>query len=168
VQNYKSTKTYRKKMLFRQINKFVIAALFYAASGSPAVADQVTINTRFGIIKSNQNQLLSLKGKPISPEVEIFSQSYVIATFKLAKSDVILVSQAAGNACPGQYLYITIDADDARVTPTFGTCYDDEINPVKIGDSTIAFSMKKAPGKGSVRYIYENGVVFENGKPIKQ
>lgn len=144
----------------------LIAALMIGAYYGSAVAEPVTINTRFGSIKNNSDDLLEFKGKLLKPDVAVVSSAYVVATFKLASSDVVLVSQAAGNACPGQYVYVTIDADAAKVSPTFGTCYDEQIKPVQVGES-VAFAMKKVKGKGSVRYIYERGIVFEDGKPLK-
>ena len=152
--------------MIRVLRKCSVAALLGAAFITGAFADPVTINTRFGAVKNNADDLLEFKGKVLKPEVSVPSAAYVVNTFKLASSDVVLVSQAAGNACPGQYVYVTIDATSAKVSPTFGTCYDDPVEPVLAGES-IAFAMKKTKGKGSVRYIYERGVIFEDGKPIK-
>lgn len=144
-----------------------IAALLGAAFVCNAFADPVNISTRFGAIKNNADDLLEFKGKVLKPDVVVPSSAYVVNTYRLASSDVVLISQAAGNACPGQYVYVTVDATSAKVSPTFGTCYDDAIEPVLAGES-IAFAMKKVKGKGSVRYIYERGVIFEDGKPVKQ
>lgn len=131
-----------------------------------ALADEVRIPTRFGELKTNADGDLQFKGKVVLPTVTLFSQAYVLSTYKLESADVVFLSQAAGNACPGQFAYVTVTAQEAKATPAFGTCNDDDIKPVQIGE-TIAFSMKKMGGKGSVRYIYERGVVFENGKPVK-
>lgn len=136
------------------------------ALASQAMADPVTINTRFGPLKNNSEDTIEFKGKVVVPEITVPSTAYVVGTYKLASGDVVLVQQPAGNACPGQYNFISVDATGAKASPTFGTCYDDEIKPTQVGD-TIAFSMKKRGGKGSVRYIFERGVVFENGQPVK-
>lgn len=145
----------------------IAAATFLILSANAyAQADDITISTRFGILKSNADNELQFKGKTIVPAITLLSSVYVLSTFKLGASDVVFVSQAAGNACPGQFAFVTVSAEGARATPTFGTCYDDEVKPVQIGE-TIAFSMKKMGGKGSSRYIYERGIVFENGKPVQ-
>lgn len=131
-----------------------------------AYADPTTISTRFGPIKNNADNLLEYRGKTLKPEVFVPSAAYVVRTFKLSGSDVILVNQAAGNTCPGQYTYVTVDATSVKVSPTFGTCNGDIVEPVQI-DESIAFSMKKLGGKGTSRYIYERGIIFEDGKPVK-
>lgn len=143
-----------------------ISALLAAAFVCNAVADPVSISTRFGEVKNNADDLLEFKGKVLKPEIMVLSSAYVVNTYRLASSDVVLISQAAGNACPGRYVYVTVDATSARVSPTFGTCYDEITEPVMAGES-IAFAMKKVKGKGSVRYIYERGVIFEDGNPVK-
>ncbi len=144
----------------------LVIAMSLLALVNAASADPVSIPTRFGAITTNADAQLTHKGKALVPDVTIFSPTAVVQTFRLPSSDVVLVSQAAGTACPGQYVFVSVDATGARVSPTFGTCYDDPVQPTLVGES-IAFSMKKMRGKGSARYIYERGVVFEDGKPLK-
>jgi hypothetical protein len=153
-------------MLYRHSKNALLALALLAASASSALADDVSVQTRFGVLKTNPDGDFQFKGKSVAPAVNVVTSSYVLATYKLGTSDVVFVSQAAGNACPGQYAFIVVTADGARATPTFGTCYDDDVKPTQVGES-IAFSMKKMGGKGSVRYVYERGVVFENGKPVQ-
>jgi hypothetical protein len=150
----------------RSSSRFPAVLVVSLALAGSAVAEPVSINTRFGPIKTGADDLIQFKGKTLKPDVAVPSSAYVVATFKLSSSDVVLVSQAAGNACPGMYAYITVNATSANVSPTFGTCYDETVDPVQVGES-IAFSMKKIKGKGSVRYMYERGVIFEDGKPLK-
>lgn len=148
--------------------KTVLAATFaiLVSHSLNVLADEVKIPTRFGELKTNPDGDLQFKGKTVSPTVTLFCQAYVLSTYRLESADVVFVSQAAGNACPGQFSYVTVTAQEAKATPVFGTCYDDDIKPVQVGE-TIAFSMKKMGGNGAVRYIYERGVVFENGRPVK-
>ena len=150
-------------MFFRTL----VMTLAIIASGTAcAESDTVTIPTRFGELKTNADRLLQFKDKVLAPELAVLSNAYVLSTYKLDGADVVFISQAAGNACPGQFVFVTVSKEGAKATPTFGTCYDDEVKPTMVGQS-IAFSMKKMGGKGSSRYIYERGVVFENGKPVK-
>ena len=149
-----------------QIKNFLAIACFAAASVSQAQSEEVKIPTRFGEMKTNKNGDLQFKGKTITPTVNLVSSAYVIATYKLATSDVVLVSQAAGNTCPGQFAYITVTTEVARATPAFGTCYDDGVKPVQNGEA-LTFTMKNIGNKGSSKYTYEKGVVTENGKPLK-
>lgn len=145
--------------------KVSFLALILAGISSLAVAEDVSIQTRFGVLKTNDMEL-RFQGKPVAPAVTFPSSAYVLATYKLGSSDVVFLSQPAGNACPGQFAFVVVTAEGAKATPSFGTCFDDEVKPVQTGE-TIAFSMKNLGGKGSKRYIYERGVVFENGKPVK-
>lgn len=150
-------------MFFRTL---VMTFAIIVSGTACAESDTVTIPTRFGSLTTNADALLLFKSKVINPELAVLSNAYVLSTYKLDGTDVVLISQAAGTACPGQYVFVTVSKDGAKATPTFGTCYDDEVKPTVI-DQSIAFSMKKMGGKGSSRYIYERGVVFENGKPVK-
>ena len=144
----------------------ILVALAIVVAHASAQADSVAIPTRFGELKTNADGDLLFKGKGLSSTVNIPSSAYVISTYKLQASDVVLISQAAGNACPGQFVFVSVSAEGAKTSPVFGTCYDDEVKPVQAGES-ISFTMKKSGGKGSVRYVYERSVVLENGKPVK-
>lgn len=137
-----------------------------ALAAAPACADEVTVQTRFGVLKTNAYGDFQFQGKTVAPAVNVMSSAYVISSYQLRTSDVVFVSQAEGNLCPGRFTYIAVTERGARATPTFGTCYDDDVTPVQAGES-IAFSMKKMGGKGSVRYTYERGIVFENGKQVR-
>ena len=128
--------------------------------------EAVKIPTRFGELRTNADGEFQFKGKSVVPIVSIPSAAYVVSSFKLESSDVVLVSQASGTACPGQFVFVTVAAEGAKASPTFGTCYDDDVKLTQVGQ-TIAFSMRNLKGKGSTRYIYERGVVFEDGKPVK-
>ena len=112
---------------------------------------EVTLKTRYGILKTNESFELMYKGKPI-PGAYLPSTAYLAGEFKLSESDLLLIS-GGGNACPGHYVYVTIDKAGARATPSFGTCYDEMTTPVQQGD-VIAFSMPKLSRKGTSRYIY--------------
>ena len=149
-----------------QTKHFVAVAFIAAMSICHAQSDQVRIPTKFGEMRTNENGDLQFKGKTIAPTVNLPSSAYVIATYKLPASDVVLVSQPAGNACPGQYAYITVSPEAARATPTFGTCYDEDVKPVLNGES-LSFTMRNVGSKGSSKYVYEKGIVTENGKPVK-
>lgn len=152
--------------MFQSPFKNALIAISIIAASTPALAENISIKTRFGTLTTDSNFQVQYNGKKLSPAVDIVSSAYILSTYKLKNSDVILVSQADGNACPGQYAFIVVTADGAHATPPFGTCYDDDIKPTRSGES-ISFSMKKLEGKGSVQYKYERGTVFENGKPVR-
>lgn len=144
-----------------------IATLVFTNIGL-AQSDEVNIPTRFGELKANKDGDIQFKGKTVLPKVNVVDFSFdVKSNNKLTNSDVILVSQGTGNTCPGQFAYITVTADGAKATPTFGTCYDDYfVQPVQNGE-ILTLTMKNLGGKGTSKYVYEKGVVTKNGKPVK-
>lgn len=137
-----------------------------AALLSFGAAAQVSIPTRFGALSTNKDDALTFKGRVLAPEVAVPSEAYVIQTFAMQGSDVVLVTQAAGSACPGQYVFVTVTSTSAAVSPVFGTCYDDMSQPVLQGQ-VISFTQPKVKGKGVVKFTYTAGTVYEDGKPVK-
>lgn len=130
---------------------------------STASADEiVTVPTRFGSLKSNADGEMIFKGKKVVPRVMLGKYTgRVISTFKLGNTAVVLVAQPSGNACPGNFTFVTVTSNSATATLPFGTCYDDdEIKPVVEGN-TIVFSMKRLEGKGNTKYTYRSGIVSE-------
>jgi hypothetical protein len=128
--------------------------------------EPVSIPTRFGELKTDSEGVLQFNGRPITPELGLFIGDEAVATYKLDSSDVVLIHVQGGTSCPGRFVFVTVSQQEAKVTPYFGTCYDEDIAPQQIGQ-TIAFSMKKIGGRGLSRYVYKQGLVFEDGKPVK-
>lgn len=139
---------------------------FVAAAISLGAAAQVSIPTRYGALTTNKDDALSFKGRVLAPEVTVPSSAYVIQTFAMQDSDVLLISQAGGSACPGQFTFVTLTSSVASVSPTFGTCHDDVSEPILQGQ-VISFTQPKVKGKGLVKFTYTAGAVYQDGKPVK-
>lgn len=143
---------------------FALVAVITTSISSGAVSQEVDpIDTRFGRLTSNSDGLLSFGGKVVESEVTyLYSAAYTpIRKFKIGSADIILFQQAHGNACPGNFAFVTVTEFGAKATEGFGTCYDFEIEPYQSGES-ILFSMPNLGGKGKSTFIYHDGVVYKN------
>lgn len=88
--------------------------------------------------------------------------------YSVGDSDVVLaMDNSGGTACPVQYFFITVTgkANTAQLSPEFGTCSDLAKPSQKA--TKIMVMMPNMTGKGTSKYVYENGVVTENGKVVK-
>lgn len=142
--------------------------LLVFASGYSAAADSTSFSTRYGTLAFGADEVLAFNGQPISPEVkyDMLAMETPVARFSIGASDVFLFQQPQGNSCPGNFVFVTVAANGARATNKFGTCYDDNTQPVLSGDS-ISFSMPNLGGRGKSIFVYKAGVVTQNGRPIK-
>jgi len=146
---------------------FVSAALcvFYITS---ALADDKTAVIRGGklsIVGEINEPKLLLNGKKIL-EPETFSLD-IVRTFAIGETDVVLVmDNSGGTACPVQYFFVTVTLQGtAKLSPEFGTCSD--LAKSTQSGSKISVTMPKMTGLGNAKYVYFNGSITENGKPIK-
>jgi hypothetical protein len=143
-------------------------ALLAGAGAHLNAADATSFPTRYGTLAFNGAGVLAFKGRPVSPEVsyEKFAMETPMARFSLGASDVFLFHQPQGNSCPGNFVYVSVGPGGATATKPFGTCFDDNTQPVQSGDS-ITFSMPGMGGKGKSVFVYKAGVVTENGARIR-
>ncbi len=135
------------------------------------------VPTRFGPLKINDENVLLYKNRPLSPEIQGNNSLSVIGKYQLGNSDVILIQDNGGTACPAQLYFVTTSASGVKASPAFGTCTD--LIDVKPADDSVYVSMpgfmgpfepKAAQRKAAKEkhvYIYKAGEVTENGKPIK-
>jgi hypothetical protein len=143
----------------------------------PAAAGQDELSTRHGKLSTSTDNVLLFNGKPVKPEVQGNNSLSFVEKFQLGNTDVVLVQDNGGSACPAQYHFVTVAASGIRVSPSFGSCSDlAEVS--RKGDQILVsmpgfvgpFESKAAQAKAARRkhvFVYANGVVTENGKPIK-
>ena len=81
-------------------------------------------DTRFGKLAVNQDNVLTFKGKPVSPKVEGNVSLTILDVQQIGKDDVALVRIAGGAACPALFHFVALNAQGVRVSPEFGTCSD--------------------------------------------
>lgn len=111
-----------------------------------------------------KESILSFNGKNIPVDEDTMYLS-VQGKYNLLNKDVVLFSQGAGgNACPATYFFVTVDQGVAKKSSVFGTCSD--IPKISPQLSQIVVVMPSMQGKKTT-YVYKNGEVTENGKPVK-
>lgn len=124
--------------------------------------------TRYGMVSVREDDnLLLFKGKPVIPAIEGNSGLSIVADFQVGQSDVLLLQDTGGSACPAMFRFITVNASGLRASPEFGTC-SDIIYPsmdAKSGAITVAMIGSKAMTK--TVFQYSNGQVMLNGKIVR-
>jgi hypothetical protein len=124
--------------------------------------------TRYGMVSvREEDNLLLFKGKPVTPAVEGNSGLSIVADYQVGQSDVLLLQDTGGSACPAMFRFITVNAAGLRASPEFGTC-SDIIYPsmdAKSGAITVAMIGSKAMTKTA--FQYSNGQVMLNGKIVR-
>lgn len=144
------------------------------------------IQTRFGELSATEDMfseaILLLNGQAIQPTVKSNNHFSFIKIFQIGAADIVLLQDNGGTGCPAQYRFITLSGDDITVSPTFGSCSDlikTRQNRQQIVVTMPAFrtyeewlqmskvERRRLDAQAAV-YIYENGIVYESGKPIKQ
>lgn len=163
-------------MPFHTLLNVIMASLVIALGASSAGAIEIksdadkgtsTLQTRYGVIKVNAQGAVYFNDKRIQKlALPNAKSSDFIDLFEMSSSDVILMSQAANKTCPGRYTFLRVNKDKVSVTPTFGTCSEEALQPLKNGDK-ISFSMRNVKRKGYSTYVYENGVLLVNGTVAK-
>ena len=120
---------------------------------------------------------LLFNGKPLDPTVQGTNRLIVSETYQLGSSQLALIAEQGGEACPTQLWLVESDGKTAKATPKFGTC-SDAYDPKKTGDS-ITITMpgfqgpanpKAAQAKAAKErhvFVYKAGTLTEDGKPVK-
>jgi len=136
------------------------------------------VKTRYGVVSVSDDNLLLYRGKPVAPAVEGNSGLSIVASYELGKSDVLLLQNTGGSACPALFRFVTVGPAGVRPTPEFGTC-SDIIFPTTDGKTGISVAMvgfagpfeseavQKKAGMTKKVFQYANGQIVENGRPIK-
>ncbi|MCX7255929.1 MAG: hypothetical protein NTZ64_04125, partial [Polaromonas sp.] len=138
------------------------------------------LKTRYGVVSvREEGNLLLFKGKPVAPAIEGNSSLAIVANYEIGQSDVLLLQNTGGTACPALFRFITVSAAGLRTTPEFGSC-SDIIYPTwdaKTATITITTNGFRGPFEPEADkqkaymtktvFRFANGQVTENGKPLK-
>ena len=133
--------------------------------------------TRFGLVSVREDDMrLLFKGKPVTPAIEGNSSLSIVAHYEIGQSDVLLLQNTGGTACPALFRFITVSATGLRATPEFGSC-SDIIYPTldsKTGTVTVAMNGFRGPFEAEADkqkaymsktvFRFAKGQVTENGK----
>jgi hypothetical protein len=141
-----------------------------------AAASDEDLKTRFGELTTNDDNVLLFKGKPISPQVRAPNGISTVEKFEIDASDVLLLVEHGGTACPAKFWFVSVSADSAKATSRFGTC-SDQFRTSRTG-GTITVTMpgflgpfEPAPARAKAAkerhvFTFSNGLLTENGKPV--
>lgn len=136
------------------------AAMLCVMSLSQAESLKVTS----GVFEMNE-QTLTFNGKKVAVSEDAMS-FHVEGNYKVKDTEVVLFFQpTGGNGCPGTYFFVTVDKTGAKKSAMFGTCSD--LVKVKQSANNLIVTMPNMNGKGLSKYIYDGGLVTENGKLLK-
>lgn len=150
--------------------KFAVLIISTSLAVSSALAENIP--TRFGPLKINDENILLFKNRPLKPEVQGNNSLSVVGIYQLGNSDVVLVQDNGGTACPAQFYFVTVSTSGAKATSAFGTCSDtieakqtaDSISvtmPGLMGPFESKAAQKKAAKEKHV-YVFKDGVLNEN------
>lgn len=153
----------------------VLAAALLAVFGNGALAQSepaYRVATRFGELSVRRDEVLRFNERPLEPLLKGNNGLYVGNPFVIGESDVVLVTDVGGTACPRLYWFVSVTNSGARATPSFGTC-SVALTVTRSGDS-IRVTMRgyrgpfepeaerrKAAAQTQV-FVFHDGVVTED------
>jgi hypothetical protein len=135
------------------------------------------VSMRFGALTVNGEKELLYKGRSLRPQIVGNNSLDLGEPISIGATDVVLVTDNGGTACPYMFYFVTISSSGAKATRPFGTC--GEFVSMKHTGNSISLTMQgfqgpfepeaeqvKAARQRHV-FLYRGGVVTENGRPIK-
>ena len=146
-----------------------------AASNRVADTPENFTSTRFGKVRIDGEQRVSLDGSLLSPALEVGDRLRIVKTFEVGDRDAVLLEAINGSACPATFYMLTVAAKSISGSPSFGTC-SDSTRFAQAGD-TVRLTMPGFAGKfestadqtaaaqESHVYLYRNGTVTEEDQP---
>jgi hypothetical protein len=164
-----------RNLIIRIAALVVVGGSALAQSGLPQEPQKTS--TRFGSLTVGEDRMLLFKGQKLSPPIEGNNSLNLGEVFQIGATDVVLVMDNGGTACPYLYYFISVTKAGAVATPSFGTC--GELGSIRRSGNSISVTMpgylgpfepdakrRKAARERHV-FIFHAGVVTENGKPVK-
>lgn len=136
-------------------------------------SQELESRTRFGTLEMDHGKLV-FKGQPLEPPIRMNAGMDLSEPFHIGATDVVLVTNYGGTACPAEYYFVTVSKFGAKGTAAFGTCNDDATTR-RSGDSILvtmhgfrgpfepAAERTKAARETHV-FVYRDGVVTERAR----
>jgi hypothetical protein len=153
----------------------VVTAALLALAAHQALAQSepaYRLATRFGELSVRRDEVLRFNEQPLEPLLKGNDGLYVGNPFVTGESDVVLVTNVGGTACPRLYWFVSVTRSGALATCSFGTC-SVALTVTRSGD-TIRVSMRgyrgpfepeaeqrKAAAQTHV-FVFHDGVVTED------
>ena len=120
------------------MRKALVTTLIFGMilSAHALLPQAVSTSTRFGKLEVNRGGILVFKDIPVEPKIQVNTRIDLGTPFQIGDSDIVLVIDEGGTACPFQYHFVTLNRSGAHATKAFGTC--NEATSIKRdGDSII-------------------------------
>ena len=127
--------------------------------------------TRFGSLTVNSQKILEFNGRPLEPVIKGNNSLSLGEPVRVGATDVVLVTDNGGTACPFLYYFVTASKSGAKATPSFGTCGEiAEVRSVGRSISVVMpgyrgpFEPEKERSKAQRQkhiFIFRDGVVTE-------
>jgi hypothetical protein len=151
---------------YRNKNWLTVAAL--CISTTCHAGDNDGAATRYGILSTNDSNALTFRGKEVSPKTVGNNSLSILDSFKFGDSDVVLVRDDGGDACPAMYYFATVTAAGVSMSGRFGSCSDLAVVKqcgnsllVTMPDYTGDRDSQAAVAKHICRYRYLKGEVTQ-------
>ena len=160
-----------------RIRSAALAAAALLAMPTMALAQSnQSKDTRFGPVSVSQNTLL-VRGRPVTPSVMGEAGLVLDQVVQVGSYDAVVVeSLLGGNGCPAMWNVVSVTAQGATVSKTFGTC-SESADVSRKGDGvslrmpTISTLAQQRAGKGDAGqmhvFVVTDGVVTDNGRPVR-
>jgi hypothetical protein len=159
------------------MRKRIMRAAAFGIIVSSAFAQQsqeLETRTRFGTLNLDRQNMLAFRGHRLEPPIQPNSGMDMGAPYHIGATDVVLVTDYSGTACPFQYYFVSATKSGAKATPAFGTC--NEVTSIKRSGDSISLTMHgflgpfepEAQRRKAFRethiFVFRDGAVTENGK----
>lgn len=163
--------------------KVAVAIAVLVAAGGITLAqfiqlpDRQEVVTRFGSLTIDNDRTLLFNGRKVTPAVVGNNSLDLGDPIRIGETDVVLVRDNGGTACPSLFYFVTVSKTGASATKAFGTCGD--VTSVKrMGNSiqliTPGFRGPFEPEAAQLRaarqrhvFVYRAGLVTKNGRIVK-
>ena len=139
-----------------------------------------SLKTRYGVATVREDdQVFLFRGQPVKPTIEGNSGLSIVANYEMGQTDILLLQNTGGTACPALFHIVHVSPSGLRTSPEFGTCSDiiyPSFNPnAGVSISILDFQGPNEPPlaqrKATVtKIIYKwtpDGQITKNGKPMR-
>lgn len=115
--------------------------------------------------------------KQLITDLRVKASLSILGNYQLGASDILLIQDNGGSACPALFYFVAISASGVTATPAFGICSD--LVKVKQKGDVVSVIMPGYQGPFSSKadhvkaakqkhvFLYKGGLLTENGKPVE-
>jgi hypothetical protein len=155
----------------------MVNAALIVTSAFAQKSQELETRTRFGTLTFDRQNMLVFKGHRLEPQIKVNARMDLGNSFHIGATDVVLVTDYGGTACPVQYYFVSATKSGAKATPSFGTC--NEATSIKRSGDSISLTMHgflgpfepEAQRRKAFRethvFVFRDGAVTENGKAVR-